>query len=149
MLFTFKRKPREDIYKEIDEFLSYRKSFIITNSYKIYLNEFVKVTGIHAAVDINNSDMEAYAESLQFTRGSEFQKKQAITAILLFRRHVNRAILGRPMEKEEKKKKLGRPRNEQFRAQIAEKRKEGWTIRKIAIYYNRAASTIHEIIQTQ
>lgn len=142
-MITIQLFKKKIFNQEIEDFMLARRSFITTPAYRFYLEDFFRITGVTSADDITEDDIEAYATSLRFIRGSEYQKRQAITAINLFKSFRNRVILENVMQK-----KIGRPRSEKIRIELNQKKKEGWTIRKMAKFYDRAPSTIHQLLNS-
>lgn len=147
MLFTTK-KAVSQIDAEIGSFLDARRRFSTTRTFRQYLLDFSRATGIERCSDITDHDIEAYAMSLKYCRGSLFQRTQAMMAVRLFMRFTERGTLGAYMQQEIKteKKVTGRPRNDKLRDEMRAKRSLGWSFKRIGEHFDRAPSTVHEML---
>lgn len=139
----FFKKEKYPIHFLLDEFSYNRRYFTTTGSYRRWVGQFIKITGVRNIEDIQNQDISAFIDAVKDITSSEFNRLAALSSIRIFMQFCKQNdIINLGMNK-----KSGRPKNDLVRQKIRELKynKNGTknlSVRKIALKMGIPKSTV-------
>jgi hypothetical protein len=145
-LVNINRSKKLPIYEQIEQFLYHRKDYITTREHVVWIRRFVKVTGVTTAEKITSEDIQSFTNALSDTQ-TNYTRLRAAAAIRIFMDFVrSHGIL--ESDTDMKKRKPGRPRNEELRKLARKYEKKGLSMSKIGEKIGKAKSTVYQYLTT-